>query len=114
MTAWDSAELLPRPVGRPSQKPLVEYKGFLYQAASWKTARRAVAKVEHHAGELFSARGVHRHQSHPAQPGGGTLLQKARELRAVDQGCRLQPGRSCGMLSAGPKLILEIPVKRLE
>ena len=49
----DIAELLPRPVGRPSQKPLVEYKGFLYQAATWKTARRVVAKVEHHAGELF-------------------------------------------------------------
>ena len=30
----DVAELLPRPVGRPSIKPLVEYKGFLYQAAS--------------------------------------------------------------------------------
>src|SRR6266567_3844852 len=49
----DIAELLPRPVGRPSQKPLVEYNGFLYQATSWKTARRVVAKVEHHAGELF-------------------------------------------------------------
>jgi len=49
----DIAELLPRPVGRPSQKPLIEYKGFLYQAASWKKARRVVAKVEHHAGELF-------------------------------------------------------------
>jgi len=49
----DISELLPRPVGRPSQKPLVEYKGFLYRAASWKTARRVVAKVEHHAGELF-------------------------------------------------------------
>ena len=35
----DIAELVPRPVGRPSQKPLVEYKGFLYQAAGWKTAR---------------------------------------------------------------------------
>jgi hypothetical protein len=33
------AERLPRPVGTPSQKPLIEYKGFLYQAASWKTAR---------------------------------------------------------------------------
>jgi hypothetical protein len=31
----------------------VWYKGFLYQAASWKTARRVVAKVEFHAGELF-------------------------------------------------------------
>ena len=49
----DVAELLPRPVGRPSVKPLAEYKGFLYQAASCKTARRVVAKVEHHAGELF-------------------------------------------------------------
>jgi len=49
----DITELLPRPVGRPSEKPLVEYKGFLYQAESWKTARRVVAKVEHHPGELF-------------------------------------------------------------
>ncbi len=49
----DIAELLPRPVGRPSQKPLVEYKGFLYQPGGWKTARRVVAKVEHHPGELF-------------------------------------------------------------
>ena len=53
----DIAELLPRPVGRPSQKPLVEHKGFLYRATSWKTARRVVAKVEHHAGELFPRAG---------------------------------------------------------
>jgi len=49
----DIAELLTRPVGRPSHKPVVWYKGFLYQAASWKTARRVVTKVEFHAGELF-------------------------------------------------------------
>lgn len=49
----DIAELVPRPVGWPSMKPLVEYKGFLYQAAGWKTARRVVAKVEHHPGELY-------------------------------------------------------------
>jgi hypothetical protein len=49
----DIAELLTRPVGRPSQKPVVWYKGFLYQAASWKTARRVVAKVEFHFAELF-------------------------------------------------------------
>jgi hypothetical protein len=49
----DIEELLTRPVGRPSHKPIVWYKGFLYQAASWKTARRVVAKVEYHAGELF-------------------------------------------------------------
>jgi hypothetical protein len=47
------AELLTRPVGRPSYKPLVWYKSFLYQAASWKRARRVVAKVEFQFGELF-------------------------------------------------------------
>ncbi len=49
----DIAELLTRPVGKPSHKPVVWYRGFLYQAASWKTARRVVAKVEFHFGELF-------------------------------------------------------------
>jgi hypothetical protein len=49
----DIAELLTRPMGRPSHKPVIWYKGFLYQAASWKTARRVVAKVEFHFGELF-------------------------------------------------------------
>ena len=46
-------ELLTRPLGRPSYKPVVWFKSFLYQAASWKTARRVVAKVEFHGGELF-------------------------------------------------------------
>jgi hypothetical protein len=49
----DIAELLTRPVGRPSHQPVVWYKSFLYQAASWDKARRVVAKVEHHQGELF-------------------------------------------------------------
>jgi hypothetical protein len=49
----DIAESLTPPLGRPSHKPVVWYKGFLYQAASWKTARRVVAKVGFHVGELF-------------------------------------------------------------
>src|ERR1039457_6475291 len=49
----DVVELLLRPMGRPSHKPIVWYKSFLYKAASWTAARRVVAKVEHHAGELF-------------------------------------------------------------
>jgi hypothetical protein len=49
----DIAELLTRPVVGPSHQPLVRYKSFLYQAASWQTARRVVAKVEFHFGELF-------------------------------------------------------------
>jgi hypothetical protein len=54
----DISELLTRPVGRPSHKPVIWYKGFLYQAASWKTVRRVVAKVEFHFGELFPRVGL--------------------------------------------------------
>ena len=46
-------DILFRPPGRPSRKPLVRYKSFRYQAASWSNPRRIVAKVEHHPGELF-------------------------------------------------------------
>jgi hypothetical protein len=38
---------------RPSRKPLIRYKSFHHQADTWTTARRLVAKVEHHVGELF-------------------------------------------------------------
>ena len=46
-------DILFRPPGRPSRKPLVRYTSFRYQAKSWTTPRRIVAKVEHHQGELF-------------------------------------------------------------
>ena len=46
-------DILFRPPGRPSRKPLVRYQSFRYQAESWATPRRIVAKVEHHQGELF-------------------------------------------------------------
>ncbi|MGB8352738.1 MAG: IS1380 family transposase [Chthoniobacteraceae bacterium] len=47
------APLLIRPVGRPSNAPHVRYMDFQYQAQSWNCARRIVAKVEWHRGELF-------------------------------------------------------------
>jgi hypothetical protein len=49
----DIEPLLTRPVGRPSNTPVVWYAGFLYQAKSWNQPRRVVAKVEWHNGELF-------------------------------------------------------------
>ena len=49
----DIEPLLTRPVGRPSNTPVVWHAGFLYQAKSWDRARRVVAKVEWHSGELF-------------------------------------------------------------
>ncbi len=42
-----------RPVGRPSRASKRIYESFTYQAKSWDTARRVVAKVEWHQGELF-------------------------------------------------------------
>jgi hypothetical protein len=45
--------LLTRPVGRPSNAPVVRYADIPYQAQSWDRARRVVAKVEWHKGELF-------------------------------------------------------------
>jgi len=47
------AQLLRRPVGRPPHKPKVFYHSYQYQAGSWDTPRRVVAKVAWHAGELF-------------------------------------------------------------
>src|SRR5690242_3462959 len=46
-------DLLTRPRGRPSHAPLVRYRSFQYQAASWDRPRRVIAKIEHHLGELF-------------------------------------------------------------
>ena len=45
--------ILTRPVGRPPKKPIVLYHSFRYQVASWKIARRVVAKIEWHMPELF-------------------------------------------------------------
>jgi hypothetical protein len=47
------APWLKRPVGWPSRKPKVCYASFHYRAESWDCARRVVARLEWHAGELF-------------------------------------------------------------
>ncbi len=59
------AELLPRLVGRPSQKPLVEYKRFPYRAASepGETANRALRS--HRAEKCQRRRGLGRAKAAP-------------------------------------------------
>ena len=44
--------LLKRPVGRPPNEVRRYYANFSYQAQSWKTSRRVIAKIEWHLGEL--------------------------------------------------------------
>jgi hypothetical protein len=46
-------DLFERPIGRPSYGPKIFYRSFYYQAEGWSKARRVVAKVEWHFGELF-------------------------------------------------------------
>jgi hypothetical protein len=62
-----------RPAGRPSHKPAVRYKSFLYKAERWKKARRVVARVEFHSGELFPRVGF-------------IVTNLETERRAMDQG----------------------------
>ncbi len=51
---FGAAGVYPVTVPGPKWKSwLVRYKSFRYQAESWSKARRVVAKVEHHQGELF-------------------------------------------------------------
>jgi len=45
--------LLKRPPGRPPHEVHRYYASFAYQAGSWTKARRVVAKVEWHPGELY-------------------------------------------------------------
>ena len=40
-------------MGRPPKLPVILYDDFWYRAGSWGRARRVVAKVEWHRGELF-------------------------------------------------------------
>ena len=47
------AHLLVRPTEWSSQRPIVSYHDFAYQAQSWNAPRRVVAKVEWHQSELF-------------------------------------------------------------
>jgi hypothetical protein len=76
--------LLTRPVGRPSYKPVVWFKSFLYRAASWTIAQRVVEKVEFDCGELFPRVGFIV-TNLGIKPGGGALLQQAWHGRRVDQ-----------------------------
>ena len=77
----DIAELVPRPVGRPSKKPLVEYKGFLYQAAGWKGSGEGRAS----SGRVVPASGVHCDEPDACESSCGAVLQQTGDSGAVDQ-----------------------------
>ena len=79
------APLLRRPVGRPPKRPVIRYDDFWYRAESWDRARRVVAKVEWHRGELFPRVGFIVTNMSAGPEGGSAFLQWSWDSRAVDQ-----------------------------
>jgi hypothetical protein len=70
----DIAELLTRPVGRPSHKPGGRYKGFLYQAARLEDSTTSSGEGGVPRWKVVSASWLHRHEPEPARSGGYTVL----------------------------------------
>jgi hypothetical protein len=86
--------------GRGCRKPVVWYKCFLYQGATWKMAQRVVANVEFHFGKLFPrvgfmvtnlllSRTVVRFYNKRGTAGHGSRKTQALEQRLVKTGGRL-------------------------
>src|ERR1700689_399339 len=83
----DIEPLLTRPVGRPSSAPVVWYAGFLYQAKSWDRARRVVAKVEWHSGELVPRIGfIVTNLTRPPKAGGRFYNQRGTAEQWIKEG----------------------------
>ena len=82
----DIEPMLTRPVGRPSNAPVVWYAGFLYQAKSWNQRPARGGQGGMAQRRTVPSRRVHRDQSNPARQTGGAVLQPAGHGGAVDQG----------------------------
>jgi hypothetical protein len=95
-------DLLTRPRGRPSHAPLLRYRSFHYQAASWNRPRRVIAKVEHHLGELFPRVGFIVTNLTGGEPSRRPLLQPARDGGGVNQGRQSRHPLDASLLSPLP------------
>jgi hypothetical protein len=91
--------LLKRPVGRPPHEVRRYYASFSYQAQSWNTPRRVVAKVEWHPDELYPRVGfIVTNLAQPAervvafynQRGTAEQWIKEERARSNGRGCRVE------------------------
>ena len=94
--------ILFRPPGRPSCTPLVRYKSFRYQAKSWTTPRRIVAKVEHHRGELFPRVGfIVTNMALPSRSVVRSTTSAAQRSNGSKKASRPPTGRGCRAIGSG-------------
>ncbi len=78
-----------RPIGRPPIEVRRCYTNFSYQAQSWKTPRRVVAKVEWHPGELYPRVGfIVTNLSRPAERAIGFYNQRGTAEQWIKEGKR--------------------------
>jgi DDE family transposase len=95
-------DILFRSPGRPSLKPLIRYKSFQYQADNWTTPRRVVAKVEHHAGELFPRVGfIVTNLPLPVARSCGSTTSEARRSKGSRRASRRRTGHDCRVIGSG-------------
>ena len=81
----DIEELLTRPVGRTSHKPIVWYKGFSLPGRQLENGTTSSGEGRVPCWGVVPACGVHRDQPGDTEPGRRALLQQAGNSGAVDQ-----------------------------
>src|SRR5216683_225527 len=79
-------ELLTRPVGRPSHKPVVRFKSFSQSGGQLADDAASGGEGRVPRRGIVPPGRLHRDQSWDFKPGGGAVLQQTREGRTVDQG----------------------------
>ena len=96
------AHLLKRPVGRPPNDVRRYHASFRYQAGSWTTPRRVVAKVEWQPGELYPRVGfIVTNLSHSAERVGAFYNRRGTAGQWIKEGARTRSGgRGCHAASS--------------
>ena len=98
----DIAELLPRPVGRPSVKPLVEVQGLSIPSGQLEDSTQGGGQGGASSRGAVPASRVYRYELDSAESGGGAVLQQAGHGRAVDQGRQAGSEDDAAQLSPVP------------
>ncbi len=98
----DIAELVPRPVGRPSKKPLVEIQGISVPGSRMEDGPKGGGEGRASSGRVVPASQVHCDEPDVSESGGGTVLQQTGDSGAVDQRRKASSEDDAAQLSPVP------------